>query len=792
MRLARPWVVGLSVLLGAMALPVLPAVAGQPHPPQSATPTRQFGAHLYRMNAHAENRVSSATTLPGPLGAHLTYYGGRVVSNMQVVQVIYGSGSYASFVTSTGAGSMAAFFQGVLNSPYIDWLNGDYNTNSPSGTKTNQTIGRGHFVGQYTITPSSANNGSTIDDTSISAELTAQITAGQLPAPTQDASGNNNTYYAIFFPNGKTITQGGSSSCVGGGFVAYHSTIPAGSNPEVYYGVHPDMQASSGCAGQGGASTAFGDQTAVASHELVETITDAEVGLATTTAPPLAWYDQTNGEIGDICNGMPGQTIGSDMVTYWVQTEWSNSQQACIVSAPSSAPAVTSANSASFHIGTLGTFNVTAAGVPKDTLSENGALPGSVTFTDNGNNTATLTGTPVAGEAKSYPIQITAHNGIGTGAVQNFTLTISRRATALVYSGAVVGTYSNPVTLRATLTDVATGTPIGSQNVHFTIGTQGLDVPTNSGAPIGVAAGPLTLKQAAARVALSASFAGDTTYAPVTTIVAAGMTIAKQAAVVTTPSTNPRQVAAGASGAAFTLHATVRELADGSPGNIAHIPSVTFRLGPIGAGAARFCRSTPAGPINKMVLNIATRIWTVSCTIPADTPINVYEVTVAVGLNGFYQGTTHDVLLVAAPAAAGAVCAGTLRGVSMPANTTAAFAFNAYRVGAATTGKLIYIVTTTNPATGATTQHIMISSIVTHLAIAALPKPFKATITATGSLDGRTGYAIVFSAQDTTGLLADADRLGVAVARPAGAPVLPARLVHALPVVIATGDIRVR
>jgi hypothetical protein len=127
------------------------------------------------------------------------------------------------------------------------------------------------------------------------------------------------------------------------------------------------------------------------------------------------------------------------------------------------------------------------------------------------------------------------------------------------------------------------------------------------------------------------------------------MTITKQAAAVTTPSTNPRQVAAGMRGAAFTLHATVRELADGSPGNIAHLPSVKFRLGPIGARVTHLCTSTPGAPVNKMVLNIATRIWTVSCTIPAGTPINGYEVTVAVGLNGFYQGTTNDVLLVAAP-----------------------------------------------------------------------------------------------------------------------------------------------
>ena len=50
-----------------------------------------------------------------------------------------------------------------------------------------------------------------ISDSQIQNELAAQIIAGHLPAPTTDAAGNNNTYYAIFFPHGNTITLGGST-----------------------------------------------------------------------------------------------------------------------------------------------------------------------------------------------------------------------------------------------------------------------------------------------------------------------------------------------------------------------------------------------------------------------------------------------------------------------------------------------------------------------------------------------------------------------------------------------------
>ena len=54
-----------------------------------------------------------------------------------------------------------------------------------------------------------------------------------------------------------------------------------------------------------------------------------------------------------------------------------------------------------------------------------GALPSGVTFTDNGDGTATLAGTPAAGTSGSYPLTITASNGVSPDATQNFTLTVN-------------------------------------------------------------------------------------------------------------------------------------------------------------------------------------------------------------------------------------------------------------------------------------------------------------------------------------------------------------------------------
>ncbi len=266
-----------------------------------------------------------------PPGAHLTYYGGRVVSNAQVVQVLWGTGSYITQVTSTATPSIATFYQQVLNSAYVDWLV-EYDTAVPGGT--NQTIGRGSFVQQVTITPSFT--GPTIDDTQIQSEIAAQLAAGHLPAPTKDAAGNTNTIYMIYFPHGKTITQGGTYSCQAGGFCGYHNTIAAaGTQPELYYGVIPDMQLGSGCeTGCGNAATTFGNVTSVSSHEVVETITDPEVGIGTVIGAPLAWYDASNGEIGDICNAQQGSILGADGQAYVVQQEFSNFANDCVASPP--------------------------------------------------------------------------------------------------------------------------------------------------------------------------------------------------------------------------------------------------------------------------------------------------------------------------------------------------------------------------------------------------------------------------------------------------------------------------
>ena len=86
-------------------------------------------------------------------------------------------------VNTTVKNGMGGFYTAVTNSAYFDWLS-EYNTVGVNGTDghpgSNQTIGRGTYYGQVTITP--GNSSTSLTDGAIQTELKSQISAGHLPA----------------------------------------------------------------------------------------------------------------------------------------------------------------------------------------------------------------------------------------------------------------------------------------------------------------------------------------------------------------------------------------------------------------------------------------------------------------------------------------------------------------------------------------------------------------------------------------------------------------------------------
>ncbi len=90
------------------------------------------------------------------------------------------------------------------------------------------------------------------------------------------------------------------------------------------------------------------------------------------------------------------------------------------------ATAFTSANSAVFTIGVAGSFTVTTVGYPTPSLTEAGHIPTDLSFHDNGNGTATLSGTPLIFVGGDFPITITAKNGIGSPVTETFIIIVQQ------------------------------------------------------------------------------------------------------------------------------------------------------------------------------------------------------------------------------------------------------------------------------------------------------------------------------------------------------------------------------
>jgi hypothetical protein len=267
---------------------------------------------------------------PSSAGGTFSYYGGPVISNIHVVEVLWGS-----FVDVPSTTGLPQFLTDVVNSNYFDLLSeyGTVGVQAIGGQAgSNQLIGRGVFDGKFTINPSVCPGGATnplcnITNEQIQAELQRQL--ANLPAPVKDAQSNYNTIYLLYFPPGVHISLGTIGSCVQFGFCAYHASLAGQLASELPYGVFPDFGPTSACSQGCGQSTSANNMMSATSHELGEAVTDSNVGNASGDAPPLAWYNNNFGEIGDICNQDQQQiTVGTH--TYTVQALYSNMQNGCV------------------------------------------------------------------------------------------------------------------------------------------------------------------------------------------------------------------------------------------------------------------------------------------------------------------------------------------------------------------------------------------------------------------------------------------------------------------------------
>jgi hypothetical protein len=221
----------------------------------------------------------------------------------------------------------------------------------------------------YTSTPSTTTgpvpggtDAAPIYQTDIQAEVQKAIQVNHWP------EGLGNEYFVFtgygatdcFAPSGQaglvpTCDVAFPPAAVTGGYCAYHGDFMAGDGNYVLYA---DMPSGAFAANPSSINMCYTDpigvsdpthtangkqvtdpiadtEVSITSHEEFETVNDSEVGTAQQLAPPLAWYDAVNGEIGDKCAYNYGNyaSDGSNIVLhgdhYIVQQEYSNWNNGC-------------------------------------------------------------------------------------------------------------------------------------------------------------------------------------------------------------------------------------------------------------------------------------------------------------------------------------------------------------------------------------------------------------------------------------------------------------------------------
>jgi hypothetical protein len=228
--------------------------------------------------------------IAAPPAAQLTYRGGPLLTAVKVFTIFWGH-AWQTSPNSGLANHINQFFSFVLSSELIDQL-AEYSV-------AGHAIGHGSFIGTATITTPALSH--SVTDAAIQKRLQQEIHSNSsIPKP--DA----NTLYFIYLPPGTAVVQGGSRSCQA--FCGYHDTFGGG----IYYAVMPYPN----CAGCLGGLSPVDALTSTSSHELCEAITDP--------VPGQGWYDDTHGEIGDIC-AWHTKKLGN----YTVQLEWSNKAASC-------------------------------------------------------------------------------------------------------------------------------------------------------------------------------------------------------------------------------------------------------------------------------------------------------------------------------------------------------------------------------------------------------------------------------------------------------------------------------
>lgn len=241
---------------------------------------------------------------------NFSYHGGPVIKCANVYTTFWGSGWSTTPAKLAASGRLNQFIKDFLASTYMNILS-QYGAGKGAGAAG--VFFRASYV---------SNVANSLSDTDIHTIIQNCINAGVIPEP----SNPSNMALMIYLddPIGVNDPGLGIEMCEPSGDNAfgYHNSFTTQKGNPFYYSVIPGLtdaclNASCGINNPGCSlqttETQEQRRTQVSSHEFSEMVTDPELN---------AWYDPSNGENGDICNGEAGTiTVGPN--TWTVQRMYS-------------------------------------------------------------------------------------------------------------------------------------------------------------------------------------------------------------------------------------------------------------------------------------------------------------------------------------------------------------------------------------------------------------------------------------------------------------------------------------
>ncbi|MDH3246149.1 MAG: HYR domain-containing protein, partial [Saprospiraceae bacterium] len=250
-----------------------------------------------------------------------------------------------------------------------------------------------------------------------------------------------------------------------------------------------------------------------------------------------------------------------------------------------------------------------------------------------------------------FNVVLTVTDANNNTATCNAIVTVEKRPTTVIYSGDGMIQYSDPVTLKATLTDDLTGDPLSGKSVKFEIGSQSIVATTDA---TGVACTTIVVTQAPGNYTVKTSFAGDAIYT--SSMDSDPFTIKCEDAELNFTGTPLVATQSATSGVAnITLRASVRDITavmsdplhDPYAGNISNAKIRFWHV----EGNTAISSWMPVSLVNGDIKNgTAVYNWPVNIGNATD---EIYTVRIELGGNvgeGYYCASIDEVITVYKPA----------------------------------------------------------------------------------------------------------------------------------------------